>query len=145
MQEVPMGQRVATIVGACVLAVFGFSTGEPSAAQEKKEPVPKLEWAISIWTPPTETWLHVFSDGSGIVGYGDGGNGDGQFKAGTFDVAQVTKELKALNAGSKQEDARYGFSFESERKGTEGPAYYTQDQKVIPALFKKARKASGLE
>jgi hypothetical protein len=138
-----MGQRVATIVSACVLAVFGFSTGGPSAAQEKKEPLPKLEFAISIWTPPFETWLHIFSDGSGIVGYGDGGNGDEHFKAGTFDVAQVTKELKALKASSNQENARYGFSFESERKGAEGTSHYTKDQKVIPELFKKARKASG--
>lgn len=138
-----MGHRWSGIVGACVLAVFGLSTAGPSAAQEKKAPVSKVERAITIWTPPSETWLHIYSDGSGIVGYGAGGARDGRFKAGTFDVAQVTKELKALKAGPKQENARYGFSFESERKT--GTAYYTQDQKAFPALFKKARKASGLE
>ena len=65
--------------------------------------------------------------------------------AGTFDVVQVTKDLRRLKADIKDwQKARYGFNFESERKGPEpGPTYFTQDQKIMPVLFEKARKASG--
>jgi hypothetical protein len=143
-----MGQRVVRIPCLGAVIVFVFSTGSSAAAQDKKDPKPKVEQAIGIWTPPFESWLLIFSDGSGRLGYGDGGtpDTDRSIRAGTFDVVQVTKDLRGLKADIKDwQKARYGFNFESERKCPEepGPTYYTQDQKVILSLFEKAAKASG--
>jgi hypothetical protein len=143
-----MGQRVAGILSWCVLVVFVLSTERPAAAQAKKDSKPKVEYAINIWTPPYERWLLIFSDGSGRLGYGAGGTPDTNLSipVGTFDVARVTKDLRGLKADIKDwQKARYGFNFESERKGPEdsGPTYYTQEKKVIPALFEKATKASS--
>jgi hypothetical protein len=143
-----MGQRVVGISSLCVVLVFVLATERPASAQEKKDTKPKVEQAIGIWTPPYESWLLIFSDGSGRLGYGAGGTPDTNrpIPAGTFDVVQVTKDLRGLKADIKDwQKARYGFNFESERKGPEqpGPTYFTQDQKVIPALFEKAAKASA--
>ena len=142
-----MGDRVVGILSLCVVIMFVLSTERPAAAQERNDPKPKVEQAIGIWTPPYERWLLVFSDGSGRLGYGAGATPDTKLSipAGTFDVVQVTKDLRGLKADIKDWwKACCGFNFESERKGLEpGPTYYTQDQKVIPALFEKAAKASG--
>ncbi len=139
--------RLVRIPSVCVLVVFALATASPAAAPEKKDPKPKVEKVIGIWTPPYKQWLLIFSDGSGRLGYGAGGTPDTNrpITAGTFDVAQITKDLRGLKADIKDwQKARYGFNFESERKGSEpGPTYYTQDQKVIPGLFKKATKAAG--
>ena len=142
-----MGQRVVGIPSLCVVIVFVLATERPAAAQEKKNPKPKVEQAIGIWTPPFERWLLIYSDGAGRLGYGAGATLDTNLPipAGTFDMVQVTKDLRGLKADIKDwQKARYGFNFESERKGPEpGPTYFTQDQKVIPALFEKATQASG--
>ncbi len=136
------------IGGVLALSVgFVVSIQGPAAVQEKKAPQPKVEQVVGLWTPPYQSWLNIYSDGSGRLGYGAGGTPDTNLPipAGTFDAAQVTRDLRGLKADLKDwQKARYGFNFESERKGPEpGPTYYTQDQKVIPALFEKAAKAGG--
>lgn len=142
-----MGKHVVVMPSLCVAIVFALSTYSPASAQDKKDPKPKVEQVIGIWTPPYQSWLLIYSDGSGRLGYGAGATPDTNrsIPAGTFAVGQVTKDLRGLKADIKDwQKARYGFNFESERNGPEkpGPTYYTQDQKVIPALFEKAAKAS---
>src|SRR5262249_5173520 len=115
------------------------------AAQKKDKPKPARTYAINVGTG-IQHWLLIYSDGSGTVGYGAGGSYQGYFKAGAFDVEQVTKQLKGLPLDEKGEwQSHYYFDFESERKGPEkpGPKYYTQDRKLIPSLFEKAITASG--
>ena len=136
------------IPSLCLVIVFVLSPRAASSRPGEKDPKPKAEQAIGIWTPPFRRWLLIYSDGSGRLGYGAGATPDTDqpIPTGTFDVVQVTKDLRGLKADIKDwQKARYGFNFESERKGPAepGPTYFTQDQKVIPALFEKATKASA--
>lgn len=142
-----MVKHLVVIPSLCVVTVFALSSERPASGQDKNDPKPRVEQLIGIWTPPLKSWLQINSDGSGRLGYGAGGTPDTDraIPAGTFDVAQVTKDLRGLKAEIRDwQKASYGFNFASERKGPEQPepTYYTQDQKVIPALFEKAAKAS---
>ena len=134
--------KALAILG-CLLSLSAFVGTDEVTAQDKAPPKPALKRAITIGIRISD-WLLIHSDGSGIVGFGDGPGR--QFTAGTFDVEKVTKELKKLPIDPKGEwRTHYYFGFESERKGPEkpGPRYHTQDPKLIPALFQKAIEASG--
>ena len=103
--------------------------------------------AIGVYLP--NGWhLALDADGSGRVSYGASFADSWGFKRGTFDVAQVTKDLKTL---ASDRDGRQGshfvFTFESERKGPgePGPARYTRDTRVIPALFARAIEAAQVK
>lgn len=123
---------------AAGLSVAGGQAGAP------KTP-PKLTVRVGMGF---QSWLYIFADGSGTVGYGAGDPSTGYFKAGTFDVDRVVKQLKALPVDEKGTPrTHYDFSLESERKGPEepGPAHYTTDRKLIPALFEQAYRASDSE
>src|SRR5262249_57230631 len=48
-----------------------------------------------------QLWLHIYSDGSGTVGYGAGGSFQWRVPKGTFDPDKVTKQLKALPTAEK--------------------------------------------
>ena len=129
-------------------ALFASAGLGEIAAQAKDAPKPALKRAISVGTA-IQDWLQIHSDGSGTVGYGDGGGPfQGHFKAGTFDVGEVTRQLKEMPIDAKGGwRTHYYFSFESERKGPEqpGPSYHTLDRKLIPSLFEKAIQASGMK
>lgn len=130
----------------CLAAFLTFLSGSQACAQKKEVPKPAVRDAVNVYKSVQE-WLLIFSDGSGTVGYGAGGSYQGHFKAGTFDLEQVTKQLKELPLDEKgKHDTHYFFTFESERLSPEksGPLYFTQDKKVISSLFDKATEASGL-
>jgi len=124
------------VVMAQVLLFQGLAHGEKKRSR-----------AISIHTP-NGWYLNIESDGSGRVGYGSSGPDSWGFKAGTFDIEKVTNDLKAL---TNDEKGRMGSHFlyflESERQAPDkpGPARYSRDNTVIPALLEKAIEAGQVK
>jgi hypothetical protein len=103
--------------------------------------------AISIRTP-NAWYLNINSDGSGRVGYGSSGPDSWGFKAGTFDIEKVNKDLKALtNDENGKMGSHFLFFLESERLAPDkpGPARYSRDNTVIPALLAKAIEAAEVK
>jgi hypothetical protein len=135
-EESSMNRLFATFALAAVMAQLP----SPMSAQEKNRPAQ----AIRVHTP--NGWmLYINTDGSGLLQFGSSVQDGWQFKAGTLDVKQAAKDLQALTSDEKGGgNSHFVFSFESERKGPDkpGPARYTRDSIVIPALFKKAIEAS---
>jgi len=98
--------------------------------------------AIEIQTP--NSWfLRLNADGSGRLQYGSSFDDGWDFKRGTVVVEKVTKDLKALTSDAQgRSGSHFVFHFELERKGQKsGPAWYTRETKVIPALFERAIEA----
>jgi hypothetical protein len=129
----------------CLGILFSLVGLAALAAQEKNgAPVP-LRRGVGVHKQ-IQAWLFINEDGSGSVGYGAGGDDQSSFKAGTFDLKRVIKQLKQLPIDKKGEwRTHYAFNFESQRKGPAepGPLYYTRDRKLIDSLFEKAARASG--
>ena len=124
------------VVMAQVLLFQGLAHGEKKRSR-----------AISIHTP-NGWYLNIESDGSGRVGYGSSGPDSWGFKAGTFDIEKVNKSLKALtNEENGRMGSHFAFSFESERQAPDkpGPARYSRDNTVIPALLEKAIEAGQVK
>lgn len=137
--------KTSYFVLCCALALIVSAGVRSVDAQGKTVPKPKITRAIAIGAKGTD-WLEIHSDGSGTVGFGDGGSYQGYFKAGAFDVEQVTQDLKELPIDEQGTwRTHYYFGFESERKGPKqpGPKYHTQDRELIPLLFEQAIELSG--
>jgi hypothetical protein len=122
-----------------VLLLTPLAHAQPPGRIEKP-----ARFAIMILAP--NSWiLDIRTDGSGALQYGALAGDNWQFKAGTFDAKKVTRDLKALGSDKPgRSGSHFVFSFESERKGPAqpGPSWYTRDQKVIPALLKRAIEAA---
>ena len=129
------------LIGTFAIAAVALQLAQPLAAQKKAQATK----AIFIHTP--SGWmLNINSDGSGLLQYGSSATDGWRFKAGTIDVAQAEKDLRALKSDAKGGiGTHFSYSFESERKAADQPgsARYTRDGKVIPGLFKAAENATG--
>lgn len=93
-----------------------------------------------------EQWLSIYADGSGVVGFGDGGGCNSCFfPKGTFDAPLVELELKALRIEKGKFHTHYSFYLASERKGARPASAmrFTRDRKLIDSLYRKAWKAGG--
>jgi len=135
-----MNQRTLFLCVAVVLAQLLLFQGLAHGEEKRSR-------AISVHTP-NGWYLNIESDGSGRVGYGSSGPDSWGFKAGTFDVEKVNKDLKALANDEKGKmRTHFLFSLESERLAPDKPgqARYSRDNTVIPALFEKAIEAGQVK
>jgi len=96
--------------------------------------------AISVFAP--SGWsLHIKLDGSGHVQFGSLAGDGGPFKASTFEVDKVVKELQRLRASDKGGiGADFGFTllWKGKRPIRSPSIRYTRDARVIPALIHRA-------
>src|SRR5262245_29175623 len=134
---------MSRLIGALALAVVLVPSPRPAPAEELPKP------AIYILTG--NGWmLDIYSDGSGRLQFGAGAEDWWRFKAGTIDVKQATKDLRALAGDDKDQLGSLGslftyvYSFESERQAPDKPgkSRFTQDGKVIPGLLQAAADAA---
>ena len=112
-------------------------------AQEKTAPAR----AITAFSP-NGWYVDLDADGSGRIGYGSNIMDMWSFKAKTFDIEKVTKDLKALKSDDNgKQGSHFTFGFESERQAPDkpGPARYSRDDKVLPALFERALEAARVK
>jgi hypothetical protein len=117
----------------------------PIDRKGERKQVPERK--IGVRTP-NGWWLEINGDGSGHVGYGSSLADSWSFRTGTFSVEKVTKDLRRLTSDEKGKmSSHFVFHFESERKAPDrpGPARYSRDLKVIPALFERATEEAQVK
>ena len=126
------------------LALLVTPLGNSVTFAEEKKPV---QHVIGIRTP-TGWMLDIHGDGSGKLSIGSDAGDEWSFKAGTFDIEKVTKDLKALKSddkgGGSSHFAYYLPAAEGKAQST-SPTGYSQETKVFAPILDLAVEAAKVK
>ena len=127
-----------------VLALLVTPLGNSVTFAEEAKPV---QHVIGIRTP-TGWILDIHGDGSGKLSIGSDAGDEWSFKAGTFDIEKVTKDLKALKSDDKGDGSSHFVYYLPAAEGkaqSTSPTGYSRDTKLISPILERAVEAANVK